>query len=261
MKIHIDTIPVWDAIRQDESCFLCTLARRAEQTWAGRFLGASVMEPDWRIQVNAKGFCARHHQLLYGMGNRLGHALMLESHSAEASENAMALLGQLRRAANSIEGKTGFSRNASKARSAYAETVDQLDRLAESCILCEHIDDDLKSSVCTVLHLWKTDPEFQSAFVRCQGFCLPHMRDLVREAPGMLSGRELSGFLSALTGLEETKLKQVQDNVSWFIKKFDYRYQNEPWKNAKDAVPQAVNALRGWALPGDQDGVSAEGRG
>ncbi len=263
MKFHIDTIPVWDAIRQGEPCFLCTLARRAEQTWAERFLGASVMEPDWRIQVNARGFCVKHHQLLYGMGNRLGHALMLESHSAEASKTVMGLLAALKQSAEAMDagGISRLSRGAARARASYDDAVGQLGRTAEDCILCARVAEQMESSVCSVLHLWKNDPDFQSAFSGCPGFCLPHLRDLLRLAPEMLTGRELPAFVSVLTRLEEKALGEVRENVSWFIKKFDYRYQAEPWKNARDAVPQAVNALRGWALPCKEEGPQQEGGG
>ena len=57
MKYHIDTIPVWDAMKLDGECLLCALERKTELGEADRYLGASVMEPDTRIQVNEKGFC------------------------------------------------------------------------------------------------------------------------------------------------------------------------------------------------------------
>ena len=83
MKYHIDTIPIWDAAKRDGECLLCALERKTELDEADRYLGASVMEPDVRIRVNNKGFCRKHHSMLYGMSNRLGHALMLESHTIE----------------------------------------------------------------------------------------------------------------------------------------------------------------------------------
>ena len=33
--------------------------------------------------------------------------------------------------------------------------------------------------------------------------------------------------------------------MSWFCKKFDYRYENEPWGNAKDAPERARLFLSG----------------
>lgn len=65
MRYHIDTIPVWDALKQQGECPLCALRRSIEAADVDRFLGGSVMEPDTRVRVNEKGFCQRHHVLLY----------------------------------------------------------------------------------------------------------------------------------------------------------------------------------------------------
>ena len=86
MRYHIDTIPVWDTLKLDGECLLCSLERKTELGEAERYLGASVMEPDVRIRVNDRGFCRKHHAMLFSMSNRLGHALMLESHMIENRE-------------------------------------------------------------------------------------------------------------------------------------------------------------------------------
>ena len=76
MRYHIDTIPVWDAMKLDGECLLCALERKTELGEAERYLGASVMEPDVRVKVNDRGFCRKHHAMLFSMSNRLGHALI-----------------------------------------------------------------------------------------------------------------------------------------------------------------------------------------
>lgn len=86
MRYHIDTIPVWDALKQQGECPLCALRRSIEAADVDRFLGGSVMEPDTRVRVNEKGFCQRHHVLLYAQQNRLGHALMTHTHLKETAE-------------------------------------------------------------------------------------------------------------------------------------------------------------------------------
>jgi len=37
--------------------------------------------------------------------------------------------------------------------------------------------------------------------------------------------------------------EKLLGDVSWFIKKFDYRYHDEPWGDAKDAVERAIRFL------------------
>ena len=210
---------------------------------AGQAGGIHLGGAEWRIQVNAHGFCDRHHQLLYGMGNRLGHALMLESHLHDTHAAMTKLLSQVQDATDGMS--SGGPGRRSRAREAYASAADALQILSDDCILCAHVAQDMESSVCSVLHMWKNDSEFRSAFEKCEGFCLPHLHDLIRRAPDMLSGKELPDFVKVLARMEEARTAAIREDVSWFIKKFDYRYHDEPWKNAKDAVPRAVNALRG----------------
>ena len=35
-------------------------------------------------------------------------------------------------------------------------------------------------------------------------------------------------------------LKRVRDDIEWFINKFDYKYKDEPWYNAKDSVIRSM---------------------
>ena len=65
MRYHIDTIPVWDAMKLNGECLMCALERKTELGEAERYLGASVMEPDVRVKVNDKGFCRKHHAMLF----------------------------------------------------------------------------------------------------------------------------------------------------------------------------------------------------
>ena len=41
MRYHIDTIPVWDAVKLGSECPFCVLRRREEQGQVERFLGGS----------------------------------------------------------------------------------------------------------------------------------------------------------------------------------------------------------------------------
>ena len=83
MIYHLETIPVWEAMEAETACPFCMLYQKLEQNEVERSLGGSVMEPDARIRVNETGICAHHHTLLFGMQNRLGHALLCDSHSKE----------------------------------------------------------------------------------------------------------------------------------------------------------------------------------
>ena len=53
-------------------------------------------------------------------------------------------------------------------------------------------------------------------------------------------------YLSFLVSkVNESYLTELSADVSWFCKKFDYRYDEEPWGNAKDAPERAIKFLTG----------------
>ena len=83
MKQHIDTIPVWEAYQADCECPLCRIRLKNEAMYVDNFLGASVMEPSTRVEVNQKGFCQRHFQMMFDSGNRLGLALLCHTYLKE----------------------------------------------------------------------------------------------------------------------------------------------------------------------------------
>ena len=51
-----------------------------------------------------------------------------------------------------------------------------------------------------------------------------------------------------LTKMQRENMDRMQEDISWFIKKFDYRYEKESWGNSKNAVERTVNKLRGWCV-------------
>ena len=135
MRYHIDTIPVWDALKLEGECLLCALQRKTELGEAERYLGASVMEPDTRVQVNDKGFCPHHHAMLFQMSNRLGHALMLESHMIETRKRTEKVYEKLENAAGTLKGIGLAGRLGGKAKGADAavrESVEELRKILGS---------------------------------------------------------------------------------------------------------------------------------
>ena len=58
-------------------------------------------------------------------------------------------------------------------------------------------------------------------------------------------GERYANFAARWVPLEEGYFAELKEDVSWFCKKFDYRYEDEPWKNSKDAVERAIRFLEG----------------
>lgn len=245
MRYHIDTIPVWDALHEDSECPLCLLRRKGEHLLTDRYLGASVMEPDTRIRVNAKGFCSTHQRMLYDKQNRLGHALMMHSHLLET-------IGKLKDLKLGEGGRGGSFFGLRKAAPSEGQGPSaQLRPLSEGCVLCEDLDRHMRSFAYTFVHLWKTETRFQKEFLASKGLCIPDAALLMDMAPELLKGEALVAFQQALLDSLKAQLSRVEEELKWFTLKFDYRNQDKPWGNSRDALERAVLKLRGWAVGTD----------
>lgn len=55
-----------------------------------------------------------------------------------------------------------------------------------------------------------------------------------------MSGQILNDFVEQTNRLYLENMKRVRDDVEWFINKFDHKYADEPWKNAKDSLTRAM---------------------
>ncbi len=221
------TIPInlaFEAGAEDKKCGcpMCSLYRTLEENQLDTILGGAMMEPDVRIKTNEEGFCKIHYDMLLGMKNRLSMALTLESHLIELQKGLS---------------PSGLS-------SLFANPVARVERLEGSCYVCERVNYHFDRMSEVVISLWKSDDGFVEKFLKQPYFCLPHYRMLVDTAKKMLSKKEASTFEKQISGIVNAYLAELSEDVSWFCKKFDYRYENEPWYNAKDAVERAVIFLR-----------------
>ena len=123
--------------------------------------------------------------------------------------------------------------------------------MGSRCLLCDELQIHSDRQAASLFHLWKNDADFQRKFATSKGFCLPDTARMITIAPEFLSGDLLNGFQTILRGMLSSSLDSLQEDLSWYTQKFDYRNTNEPWKNAKGALERTVNKLRGWCL-GDE---------
>ena len=160
------------------------------------------------------------------------------------------LLEQMKKAANACAASPlgKLSRAGAQGRKDMETAAAALQEMADSCILCESVRENMERYLHTVFHLVRSDSEFRRALMQGKGVCLPHLADLLRLAPQELSGKELAEFVEGLCANQAQQARRIQEDISWFIRKFDYRFSAEPWKNSQDAVPRTVNKLRGWCV-------------
>lgn len=226
MKETIYTIPVNEAFDSaDDGCPFCALYKKLEANELDLILGASMMEPDIRIETNKKGFCGTHLDVMFTMKNRLGLGLMFESHLGTLADRL----------------KTGGL----LAKDASGKCPDNIAALEKSCYVCDRIEFSLSKMINTAIILWLREPEFRKKLAARKMFCLPHYRTLLQSAKTTISKKDFAEFVKELDRIQSEYLAELTEDVSWFCKKFDYRYDKEPWKNSKDAVERTMKYLKG----------------
>ena len=226
---QIYTIPVneaFDQVRENKACGcpLCVLYKKLEENELDIILGASMMEPDIRMRTNEEGFCLTHYDMMLTRKRMLGMGLILESHLDEVKK-------RLNPAALFVKRK--------------GKSMEALSELEESCYVCGRIKKNLDAMTATVVYLYETDEQFREKLCDMPYFCLPHYRAMMEYAMKKMSKSAFGGFYKTVLEIENDYIDSLRGDVSWFCKKFDYRYDSEPWYNSKDSVQRTVKFLSG----------------
>ena len=242
MRYQLDTIPVWDAYKAGGECPLCSLRTLSEEAYGEGFLGDSVMEPATRVQVNALGFCGRHFAMMRTKKNRLGLGLITHTHLQDVIAGLEETLKALEAA--ETDGTPGSLSGFFHAHTAKPPAERVRARIAR-CILCERLDFTMRRYAYTLVHLWQSDPEFRRLFAGSKGLCLPDMALVMEVAGATANKKKRRAFFAALSKLQRENLSRIEKELAWFTQKFDYRNQDKPWGNSRDAVERAIGKLRG----------------
>ena len=224
---QIYTIPVNEAFdeavkKADCACPICSLYRKLQEDELEIILGASMMEPDIRIKTNEMGFCPSHYKMMLGRRRMLGLGLIMESHLAEVKKKL--------KGPSLIVGKR-------------TSALGALSKLESDCYVCSRINKNLSAMIATVCYLWESDFAFRDKFDKIGSFCLVHYRAMLEYASKKMSKRNYTQFYKSAYRIEEKYIEALESDVSWFCKKFDYRYDEEPWYNSKDSVKRAIAFL------------------
>ena len=149
-------------------------------------------------------------------------ALTLESHLSELCDD--------------IKSST-FSKTGEK-------QIKRITALEKSCYVCRRIEFNFAHMIETAVILWDTDYEFRPKLAAQPYFCLPHYRRFLEYASHRLGKKDFVEFEREVSSIVNTYAKKLNEDISWFCKKFDYRYADEPWYDSKDAVERSMKFLR-----------------
>lgn len=241
MKEKIYTIPVNEAYDKDCECPLCELERDLEDEAVKYALGAAMMEPDFRMESNEKGYCNRHFGQMFAAPNKLPLALVLETHLEELRKK----IGKLEKTAKSLESEKGGLFKKSGADKAAEEISEILGKTESTCMVCQKIEHTMERYIDVLLYMWANDEAFKTKFDRSKGVCLKHFKMLADNCTKSIKGEKASKFIGALINKEITELSRIQDDIHRFTLKFDYRNKDMEWGTAKDAPIRTIEKISG----------------
>ena len=240
MKEKIYTIPINEAYDEPCGCPLCRLERALEEEACAYALGAAMMEPDFRVNSNEKGFCRRHTEKLFALPNKLSLALVLDTGVGSISERLDKLFDKAKSA------KSGGLFKKDGTAELCKELCDALAEYEKSCVICEKGAHTMARSCGTRVARWATEAEVREKFARAPGLCLPHLRAVMEEAARSMPKNRLGEFLQTLGENQKRDFAKIGEDVHRFTLKFDYRNRDMEWGDAKDAPRRAIEKLCGY---------------
>ena len=232
MKEKIYTIPVNEAFDTSCECPLCELDKKLDAEILDYILGPSYMEEDIREETNKIGFCKYHYDKMFNARNHLGVALMVSTHLKSINKELDNILK------SEVQG--GKERRFSKKSQGKHPLADYEEHISSSCYACKRMENRMNSYIETIFYLLKREPEFKQKIAECNGFCLKHFSQLLSEARKRMNETEFKEFANIIIPLQQENMARLDEELDWFIKKFDYRFQDEPWKNSKDALERTI---------------------
>ena len=170
------------------------------------------------MQVNEKGFCARHQVMLFAAGNRLGHALMLHTHLRKTEKRLEKPLEKAQKAAKTYTDSSLVARLSSKGQAAKKEleaAAEHMAATAHSCILCDSLNANMDRYVATFFHLYEHDAEFRVKLEASKGFCLPDAALLLERCAEFLPAKKpVLPFVEMIARLTRNNLSRTERTLS-----------------------------------------------
>lgn len=250
MKEKLYTIELTDALKADEECPFCFLERKLLQDAIGFVLGSSYMESDIREETDRMGFCRLHTKMMYDYGNSLGNAWIFKTRLSYLRQELE------KQKKGFTPGKAGLFGRKKPKGAAFGDWI----RDEEShCYLCNRVKATYGRMLNTFVYMANHDHTpasgqpsgkghedgFFSMVERSKGFCIHHFADLMDICDSQLGDKEKEVWFPMLFGLMEKNLNRLQEDIDWFIEKYDYRNADADWRQSKDALPRTMQKIAG----------------
>jgi hypothetical protein len=237
MKQKIYEIPIWDAFQAENcECPLCAIEKKCDDDFISALFTEMVMDVRLNPQlVKDFDFCREHFEKLYRYPDKCGLAV-LTNRILQARRENLKYTTPNKNSIKKASIKSFFSKDTIKIEN---DTV-------KECMLCNRLQQNMDNYFETLLALWCKDTDFKKLYNNSLGFCNRHFKVLMIISEILIKDTAtLCDFKSATLKLQEKNMSRLQEELEWFISKFDYRFTDEPWKTSKDALIRSIHKLVG----------------
>ena len=222
-KLSIEHIRIYESFEKKEKCALCRCIEDFENQVLNAISTDLVMDLEFFTKFgNEYTFCDYHMSKIEDMQDKLGMAIMLKK---------LITLEIRKMESGQIENK--------KTKLFMKKSNDK------KCFVCEKVNlKAMNMDIDITLDLWKNTNSFRENFRSQQCFCFKHNKLLLNGAKDKFNKNDFEIFKEEITAVQLKYCKELENDLEWFINKFDYRYQNEPWYNSKDSLYRAREILK-----------------
>ena len=238
MKETIYTIPINEAFDTKCSCAVCAIENRIEKEEIEYVLGPAMMEPDFRINSNKKGFCKTHYNSLLKNNKALPMALVLQTHIQQQNKDIFS--DRITEAS-----KSKLLKKQSDEFISAKKITEHLDNVNTTCVVCEKIQNTMNRYFDNIIYIWKTQSDFRNKFAAQEGFCLPHFSALLKYAMKGLNDKDFKEFYHVIMNIQEKTFYQLYDDISEFTMLFDHNNNSNPSENVKNSIRRSIQKISG----------------
>lgn len=238
MKETIYTIPINEAFDSKCTCALCEIESRLEKEEIEYTLGPAMMEPDFRINSNKKGFCKTHYKGLLENSKALPLALVLQTHIQQQNKDIFDKKVEEKSKVGLLKKKIPEIISAKK-------ITQHIDNIKNSCVICDKINETMNRYMENLIYIWKTQEDFRKKFSSQDSFCIPHFSQLLKYAICDLNDKDFCEFYHSIMNIQEKAQIQYFNDISDFTMLFDHNNTSVPTNNVKNSIKRTIKNISG----------------
>lgn len=236
MKEKIYTIPITDAFNNTNFCPFCSILDTLELEALEYTMGPAYMESDIRSVSDELGFCDKHFKLMMTKQNKLGIALMSLSHIQKLINDIEEIKGD-----NTIQKKSLFKKINNPQ---YSKIVTYTKKTSNSCYICDRINSTFDKYINSFIYLYANDNNIKNLFINSKGTCYSHFSALLEKAESQMKESDYINFKNIVIEKQQKNLKKLEEDLDFFVKKFDYKNNDIPWGDKKDVLNRVENQMK-----------------